>query len=228
MTNKTAKAIKNSRLAGTKQLLATASGDATPGNAAGITQANASAHHQSAQVVALDLDGNNSITVTTRAQGGSVLIDVDDDGFTDEVNWIAPREGLLVLDRNNDGRISGGHELFTDSSVNVLAEIDANGDGLRTNADAVFSHLQVWQDINHDGQAQAYELQSRQTLGISQINYQSAQFTQGAIIKTLAIADAANCYEVDSFLPNGDGGYRPIIHNGLVMPANDWDWRVCA
>ena len=159
MANKAAKVIKVSRLAGAKQLLSTASGDATPGNAAGITQANASAHHQIAQVVARDLDGNNSITVTSRAQGGSVLWDIDDDGFAEEVDWIGPREGLLVLDRNNDGRIAGGHELFTDSQVgmaqrglNVLAEIDANGDGLLTSADAVFSHLQVWQDINHDGQ----------------------------------------------------------------------------
>ncbi|MGH8830684.1 MAG: hypothetical protein ACREXV_06300 [Polaromonas sp.] len=77
MANKAAKAIKIARLAGTKQLRATVSGDATPGNASGITQSNAQAHHQIARPVTLDLDGNG-ITVTTKGQGGSVLWDIDD------------------------------------------------------------------------------------------------------------------------------------------------------
>ncbi len=57
----------------------------------------------------LDLDGNG-IAVTKRGDGGSVLIDVDDDGFEEETDWINPRDGILVLDRNGDGQIAGGHE----------------------------------------------------------------------------------------------------------------------
>jgi hypothetical protein len=87
-------------------------GNATPGNAAGITAANADVHHQTVRPIALDLDGGG-ITVTTRAQGGSVMVDIDDDGFAEEVDWVGPREGTLVLDRNGDGLLTQGRQTKT-------------------------------------------------------------------------------------------------------------------
>ncbi len=87
------------RAAATGQLLAADAGNAQPGNPGG----NSDASQQTARPIVLDLDGNG-ISVTGRAAGGSVLIDIDDDGFVEETDWINPRDGILVLDRNGDGQ----------------------------------------------------------------------------------------------------------------------------
>ncbi len=62
MPNKAAKVIKISRLAGTKQLLATASGDAILGNTTDVNAANVASQPHNAQSTAVDIDGNNSNT----------------------------------------------------------------------------------------------------------------------------------------------------------------------
>jgi hypothetical protein len=146
--------------------------------------------------VVLDLDGGGFAPKTTRETGGGVLIDVDDDGFAEQTEWIGPREGILVIDRNGDGRISGGHEMFNDSQVvmserglTVLREIDANLDGQLTSADFSFAHLRVWQDINHDGEAQSYELSSMSERDISALNYTTGQFTMDGTVRSMALAD---------------------------------------
>jgi hypothetical protein len=170
------------RAAALGQLLSTDPGDAL--HAAPNAQ-------QTAQPIVLDLD-SNGISVTTRAQGGSVLVDVDGDGFAEETDWINPRDGFLVIDKNGDGKISGGTEIFNDSQVDMgkrglhaLDELDANGDGKITNADFGFTHLSVWQDINHDGQVQDFELSNLMQRGISEININSGQFVMAGQVHNI-------------------------------------------
>ena len=38
--------------------------------------------------------------------------DLDNSGFAEQTAWLAPGDGFLVLDRNNNGHIDGGAELF--------------------------------------------------------------------------------------------------------------------
>lgn len=116
---------------------------------------------QSVRPIALDLDGNG-ISLTTQAQGGSVLADVDDDGFAEQTDWINPRDAILVLDKNADGQISGGTEMFNDAQVNlaarglnVLQALDANGDNQLTASDYAFSDGKVLQDSQVDKLVQA-------------------------------------------------------------------------
>ncbi len=179
------------------QLLAFNPGDAKPGNAGGL---NASST-QTAQLITIDLDGNG-IQTTLRAEGGSVLVDIDDDGFAEAMDWLSPREGILVLDANGDGRVSGGHEMFNDSPVNmaarglhVLDELDGDGDMLLNASDPAFAHLRVWQDINHDGQVQEFELSSFAQRGISQININAGQVVMNGVAQplhtTALVADSA-------------------------------------
>ncbi|UJO03548.1 hypothetical protein [Xanthomonas arboricola] len=57
----------------------------------------------------LDLDGDGIETV---AASGKVLFDHDGDGIKTGTGWIASDDGLVVLDRNGNGTIDGGSELF--------------------------------------------------------------------------------------------------------------------
>ena len=140
------------------------------------------AQTQTVRPIVLDLSGDG-IHITTALQGGSVLFDVDDDGFAEETDWVNPRDGILALDRDGNGAIDSGHELFSDVGVDtakrglrVLKEIDANGDNAITAADPAYAHLQVWRDVNMDGQAQDHELKSLSELGISQLDIGSGTF----------------------------------------------------
>ncbi len=51
----------------------------------------------------------------------------------------------------------------------ALADLDSNGDGQITSADAAWGQLQVWRDTNQDGISQAGELSSLGALSITRI-----------------------------------------------------------
>jgi hypothetical protein len=87
----------------------------------------------------------------------------------------------LVLDRNHDGIINNGSELFGSATqlangqkaangFAALSQMDTNGDGLVTSADKGWADLNVWVDGNSDGVTQAGELHSLASLGITQLN----------------------------------------------------------
>ena len=126
-----------------------------------------------------------------------MLFDVDNDGYAEETDWIAPREGILVLDRNGDGQINVGTDLFNDDGVDgtrrrlgVLSEIDA-GFGYQGGSyygtldanDPVFGQLKVWMDINGDGVAQTGELQSMAQLGITRLDWGRNGIVPGSFVQ---------------------------------------------
>lgn len=124
----------------------------------------------------------------TSAEDG-VEFDLDDNGNpTERVAWTEPDsdDGWLVLDRNDNGQIDSGAELFGSKTPAYADAIDprtANGfeallmtegptygggvpDGIIDARDAIYSRLRVWLDRNHDGKADAGELHSLGSLGI--------------------------------------------------------------
>lgn len=98
-----------------------------------------------------------------------VLFDLDANGVLERVAWVANgnRVAFLALDRNGNGTIDDGSELFgnhTLPGVNngfaALAAIEShNGDALLDAADPLFARLLLWHDRNRDGVSQAGELQ---------------------------------------------------------------------
>ncbi len=114
---------------------------------------------------------------------GGVVFDIDADGSADRVAWTVSGsdDAFLVLDRNANGIIDNGTELFggvTQQPPSVepngfaaLTVFDApdNGgdlDGYITSSDAVFELLSLWLDDNHDGVSDVGELLTLSDAGI--------------------------------------------------------------
>lgn len=73
--------------------------------------------------------------------------DLDSDGKTDEINFVAGGSGFLALDRNGDGKINDGSELFGAKSGDgfaELAKLDSDNNGWIDENDAAYAKLSVW------------------------------------------------------------------------------------
>jgi hypothetical protein len=121
----------------------------------------------------IDLTGKG--IVLTPARFG-VFFDLKGKGTKSLVGWTLAGEdaqGFLALDRNGNGKIDDGTELFGNFSpqpssatpngfaalaIYDLPENGGNADGLISPADAIWPKLRVWVDYNHDGISQAEEL----------------------------------------------------------------------
>ena len=128
---------------------------------------------QSGSPLVLDLDGDG-IELTAVGKT-NVFFDVDGDGFRESSGWVQSDDGLLILDRNNDGYINDNCELFGNNEnfkngFESLAALDTNSDQVIDAADADFSKLQIWRDLDSDGRSDTNELFSLNELEIKNIN----------------------------------------------------------
>jgi hypothetical protein len=78
--------------------------------------------------------------------------DIDSDGKADRVSFLKPGSGFLALDRNGDGKIDNGRELFGATSGNGFKELaahDQDHNGFIDANDSIFSKLKL---LLKDGQ----------------------------------------------------------------------------
>ena len=81
--------------------------------------------------------------------------DIDSDGDADQISFAGQGSGFLALDRNGDGTINDGGELFGTESGNGfkdLAAFDTDGNQWIDENDAVFDKLRIWMkdETGHD------------------------------------------------------------------------------
>lgn len=81
------------------------------------------------------------------------LFDLDSDGAMEEISFLNQGSGFLALDKNGDGKINDGSELFGTQSgdgFKDLSQYDDDNNGWIDENDAVFKRLKVWTK-NEDG-----------------------------------------------------------------------------
>ena len=175
--------------------------------------------------ILIDVLGNGY--AMTNARNG-VAFDFNGDGkLRGKLSWTAAGsdDAWLVLDRNLNGTIDNGFELFGNATPQpeppegedrqgflALAEFDkfikgGNGDNAINDQDAVFSYLRLWQDLNHNGISEPDELHTLPELEIAKLEL-----------------DYKESKRRDEF--GNEFRYRAKVWNNHGVQSGRWAWDV--
>jgi hypothetical protein len=134
----------------------------------------------------IDVNGNG-FDLTSNANG--INFNAFGDGLILRTAWTKANsdDAWLALDRNGNGTIDDGTELFSAAApqplpvpdikngFNALVQYDkpengGNSDGKINHLDSIFLSLRLWQDLNHNGISEAGELRTLPQVGLASID----------------------------------------------------------
>ncbi len=163
--------------------------------------------------VVLDLNGDDTAMTL---DAGNLFFDADDDGYQEQTEWLSPQDGFLALDRNLDGQIDQGSEIFANNhaqqGLESLAWFDIDHNSVINSDDPVYSALQLWVDINPDAAAEFGEVFSLYQAGITELDYQNGTFTT---------QDGQTHSLLDVELSASDEGYQFVHRQGGTLVSEE-------
>ncbi len=141
--------------------------------------------------IVIDFDGDDFTF-----SGGPVTFDIDNNGVAEHLTWIDGNRGdvFLVMDRNGNGVVDDGSELFGNGTplsngfvaphgYMALQDLDApsnggNGDGFLSASDHLFTKLQLWHDGNQNAVSESWELKGMPEGGLIWIDLRYSSFSR--------------------------------------------------
>ena len=169
------------------------------------------------------IDFNKNGITSTRLDN-TVYFDHDNNGFKEATAWIEKDDGLLALDKNGNGKIDNGNELFGNHTISntiygytdkkatngyeALKAYDLNNDNVIDEKDEIFNKLKIWKDKNSNGITDEGELSSLAHNNIKSIdlNY-----------KEIAMDENSNTVKQSS---------KVTLKDGSTLDANDVWFKV--
>lgn len=91
------------------------------------------------------------------------LFDLDTDGVLDTISMLSNKSGYLAIDKNEDGTINDGSELFGTKSgdgFKDLAEYDKDGNGWIDEDDEIWDKLMIW-CMDDSGKTELYHISEK-------------------------------------------------------------------
>ena len=189
----------------------------------------------------IDLDGDRN--VVRELFDSTAYFDLDNDGFRERVAWSLSGDGFLVRDRNGNGQIDDGTELFGsgrtefDGGVTAkkgtsgfaeLTTLDSNFDGAINALDTDFAALRAWVDANGDAVTDEGELKSLDELGIVSISLKTlvsndldcgCDGTEVTYRSNVTFADGSSRSMYDAYLAIDQYDTREIVAD-IQIPAD--------
>ena len=166
--------------------------------------------------IVIDIAGDG-IALTGTSDG--VDFDLNGNGTRDRLGWTraGSDDAWLALDRDGNGTIDRGAELFGDFTAQpassnkngflALAEFDSNRDGVIDSSDPVFESLRLWQDRNHNGVSELDELHTLRELNVKALELEFRESKR-----------------VDEF--GNEFKYRAKVKDAREANVGRWAWDV--
>ena len=179
---------------------------------------------EGARVDPLILDLNkDGFDIETKKFGAH--FDLNCDGFAEKINWTR-KDAILALDKNHNGLIDNGSEVFGDfhlladgskakNGFEALSQYDTNGDGVIDENDEIFDQLRLWVDENGDGVSDQGELKSLKDMHIKAINLNYEYVNQSTGTEALIGNVATFIYEDDTIGDIGEMWVSSDLYDGL-------------
>ncbi len=126
----------------------------------------------------VDLDGDGFDLLPFK---DGVMFDINGDGKKELTSWITGDDAFLALDRNLNGKIDSGKELFGDQNgapngFLELSKLDWDKNGILNLKDPMFKKLLLFRDLNRNGKSEKGELTPLYKVGIRSINLNYLKF----------------------------------------------------